>query len=518
MRRGLHGIVKEVLRQNRHSSKSSGVGPILKALGVAALATIGLVGFAQAADVLPATKPAPSQPENCFASVWSFLDSTAADCPFTYRGFILYAALDAGLMYNTDGAPWNPAYVNGTHGLISKQSNGPKWLWSPNNINQSVIGIKMSEPIADGWSLVGTLEAGFDPLSGYLADSQRAQVMNNGKPLALESVNGDSSRAGQWDNSQFFLGFSNKTYGTLTGGRVNALSLDGLIAYDPMGAAYAFSPFGFTGMYPGFADTELARSNTAIKYRGEFGNFRVAGLAQIGGYNQGNGSSQMWQGQVGRDIHNLYGGTLSLDVVGGHAVDGVLTSLFTTPIPKFYSTNDLKATLSNNTGFLALSKYTWGPAQLFAGWEYFRQGNPSNDYPNGFKTIGGYSVPGNIIDNKAFPTVWITTNAFNIQRVYNTIWAGFKYAVNARLDVMGAFYYAWQNNFSTTPCTGQGIHTSSSSCAGTLDTLSLLIDYRPVKRIDVYAGVALSNVYAGLANGFQQTQNINPTVGVRIKF
>ena len=119
---------------------------------------------------------------------------------------------------------------------------------------------------------------------------------------------------------------------------------------------------------------------------------------------------------------------------------------------------------------------------------------------------------------KAFPTVWITTNAFAIQRVYNTIWAGFKYAVNARLDVMGAFYYAWQNNFSTTPCTGQGIHISSSSCAGTWDTLSLLIDYRPVKRGDVYAGVALSNVYAGLANGFQQTQNIEPTVGVRIKF
>jgi hypothetical protein len=83
-------------------------------------------------------------------------------------------------------------------------------------------------------------------------------------------------------------------------------------------------------------------------------------------------------------------------------VDGALTSLFTTPIPKFYSANDLKATLSNNTGFLALTKYTWGPAQLFAGWEYFRQGNPSDDFPNGFKTIGNYSVPGNILDNKAF--------------------------------------------------------------------------------------------------------------------
>jgi hypothetical protein len=158
-------------------------------------------------------------------------------------------------------------------------------------------------------------------------------------------------------------------YGTLTGGRVNALSLDGLIAYDPMGSAYAFSPFGFTGMYAGFADTELAHSNTAIKYGWNNSDFRVAGLAQIGGYNQGNGSTQMWQGQLGGDIHNLYGGTLSLDVIGSYAVDGVLTSLFTTPIPKFYSANDLKATLSNNTGFLALTNYTWGPAQLFAGWD-----------------------------------------------------------------------------------------------------------------------------------------------------
>jgi hypothetical protein len=45
-----------------------------------------------------------------------------------------------------------------------------------------------------------------------------------------------------------------------------------------------------------------------------------------------------------------------------------------------------------------------------------------------------------------------------------------------------------------------------------------LIDYRPVKWVDVYAGVALSNVYVGLANRFRQTQNIDPTVGVRIKF
>src|SRR5574337_1383439 len=137
----------------------------------AALLTMtALAAGAHAAD-LPTAKPTPAQPaKNCYASLWAWLDSTAADCPLSYGGFTVYATLDAGLMYNTNGAPWNPAFSNGTQGLISKQSNGVKWLWSPNNISQSVIGVKMSEQIGGGWSLVGTVEAGFSPISGYLAD------------------------------------------------------------------------------------------------------------------------------------------------------------------------------------------------------------------------------------------------------------------------------------------------------------------------------------------------------------
>jgi len=45
-----------------------------------------------------------------------------------------------------------------------------------------------------------------------------------------------------------------------------------------------------------------------------------------------------------------------------------------------------------------------------------------------------------------------------------------------------------------------------------------VVDYRPVKRVAVYAGVMESNVYAGLANGYWKTQNIAPTAGIRIKF
>src|SRR5574337_1090331 len=469
----------------------------------AALFTMtALAAGAHAAD-LPTTKPTPAQPaKNCYASLWAWLDSSAADCPLSYGGFTVYATLDAGLMYNTNGAPWNAAIANGTMGLISKQSNGVKWLWSPNNISQSVIGVKMSEPLGGGWSLVGTAEAGFDPISGYLANSQRSQVMNNGRPLYLQSANGDSSRAGQWDNSQGFLGL--------------------LTAYDPTGSAYAFSPFGFTGAYAGFGDTQLAKSNTAVKYRGAAYNFRVSGLAQIGGYDQGNGMSSMFQGGIGADFGNL-----SLDGVVSWATDGVVTSPLTTPIPKYYSADDLKATLSNNLGTIVAAKYKWNAVTFFAGYEFWRQANPSYDYPYGFRTIGGYNVPANILNNKAFPTVWVTSTAYAFNKIENVFWIGAKYAVRADLDVIGAFYYAEQNNYNSTikngvalraACTGTGVYTSSGACAGVFDTISFMIDYRPLKRVDLYAAVAVSNVYGGMARGYQKTQNIDPTVGLRVRF
>ncbi len=151
---------------------------------------------------------------------------------------------------------------------------------------------------------------GFNPYWGYLADAQRSQVQNNGEALTLQDANADSSGSGQWDNSQGFLGVSNPAYGTLTAGRVNSLSLDSLISYDPMSSAYAFSPFGYSGSFAGFGDTELARANTAVKYRDTLSNlgipwasnFRVGGLAQWGGYDRGNASTELWQGQGRRRL------------------------------------------------------------------------------------------------------------------------------------------------------------------------------------------------------------------------
>lgn len=529
---------------------------------------VASVGAAHGADLPTAKTPATPPPASCYASFWSWLNSSAVDCPISYAGVTLYATVDAGLGYESNGAGYNKWFNNGVANIITKQStHGPQWLWTPNGLSQSVIGVKASEPIGStGWSLIGLAETGFNPLSGNLAYAQKAQVENNGKSLFLQNANADSSRTGQPLNSQWYLGVSNKTYGTLTAGRLNTLSLDAVNSYDPMGGAYAFSPLGYSGSYAGFGDTEAARANTAIKYRVDIQNYRLGALVQVGGYNWGNGAQGQYQGQIGGDF-NLAGGVLSVDGIANFSKDtvnlgtfGSLTqcSTFTkgifagetgcaNSVPNFYNNTDLQATLSNNTGFMLNTKYKWQAWTFYGSYQYIRQQNPSDFYQNGFETIGYFNVPGTIPSylpgaSKSWSTQWVVNNAYNIPRVANVFWVGAKYAVNSQLDLIGAFYYLGQNdyNFSvnsktgvttSAACTntvtsgiqpnGQGFSISrlnSGKCSGSTDFISALVDYRPFKRMDLYAGVMVSNVYGGLANGYYKTQTINPTAGVRIRF
>ena len=480
---------------------------------------------------------------------------------------------------SSNGAGFNGFWNNGVSNIITKQStHGPQWLWTPNGLSQSVVGIKMSEPIpfASGWSLIGAFETGFNPYGGFLAWAQRSQAQNNGKSLFLQNANANSSRTGQPDNSQGFIGVSNKTWGTLVVGRVNSLSLDAINAYDPMGGSYAFSPLGYSGSYAGFGDTEGARANTAVKYRVDIQNYRLAGLWQWGGYDQGNGTNGLYQGQVGGDFTMPSGGVLSLDAIGSYGKDEVNISAFGTltqcstltkglfkgqtgcsydsgasgTIPLGYNNNDFQATLSNNTGVELDAKYKWQQWTMYAGYLYVRQQNPSGSYRNGFETIGYYNVPGTLpgfnvpgtFANKNFPTQWVVNNAYNIPRRADVFWVGAKYAVNPQLDLVGAYYWLGQNNYNfsvnsktgiTSPAACTTANTTgtqpngtpftitrlnSGKCAGSTDFISGLIDWRPFKRMDVYAGVMVSNVYGGLANGYWKTQNIAPTGGIRVKF
>jgi predicted porin len=525
---------------------------VLVAIGIA------LASSARAAD-LPTTKSvAPPPRQNCFSSLWTYLNSSPADCPLSYAGITVYATVDVGLGYSSNGAPASGTYSNSVYSFVGKQSYGAKWLWTPNGINQSVIGINMKEaiPWAPGWSLVGAVESGFSPLTGNLVNGPRSLVQNNGQAQVLQTANSDSSRAGQFDNSVGYIGLSNATFGTLTVGRVTSLTLDGVIAYDPMGGSYAFSALGYSGSYAGFGDTETNRANTGVKYRVNYESVHAGALVQWGGYAQGNGTTGLYQGDIGADIANPFGGLLSVDVIGSYAQNAVSLSNFTgscatltkgpfdgqtactNGIPNFYGPDDLKATLSNNSGIELLAKYKWGPVTLSGGLLLWQQANPSDDYLNGFQSLGGYSVPATIVTSNAaiaklFPTAWTNYTAYNKMRVVNVPFFGAKYAINDQLDWTGAFYYETQNNYnsSTTPCAyaktsfvqANGnvlnvIRENNGACAGTQYAISTMIDYRPLKRVDLYAGVMFSNVYGGLANGFLATQNIAPTAGLRVKF
>jgi hypothetical protein len=199
----------------------------------------------------------------------------------------------------------------------------------------------------------------------------------------------------------------------------------------------------------------------------------------------------------------------------------------------------LRATLSNNLGGELVARYKWDPLTFYGGWIYARQMNPSDDFLTGFPTIaqGIFVPPGSFNSSGVYANAAVTANNFNIQRVLNTFWTGARWKVWSNLEAMAGFYYQNQNNFNTSACTGSGAFISSSRCGGSQTGLSFLLDWKPVKRVDIYAGVLVSNVYGGLANGFfstatyiipgtttvvsvntARTQNYDPTVGIRIRF
>ena len=483
------------------------VGATMTRLCAVALAAIGLGALAHAAD-LPAKKPEQATPPSaadCFSSLWSYLNSSISDCPLTYAGITLYGNLDGGYGYETHGVPGNPS-ADKVNYAIQKNSNNTHWLLSPNALSTSVIGLKVEEKIGYGWSLIGVVEAGFNPYSGMLINGPRSRADNNVNALANQTSNFNSSRAGQWDNSQGFIGVSNPAYGTLTFGRTNSLAQEAQSSYDPV-ASTAFSPLGFSGSFAGFGNSATIRPNTAFTYRLSIANFRVAAQAQVGGYAMGNASNGQYQGQFGADF-----GGLSLDGVVNWTKDAVSLSSYSGSPPAGYDVNNvLKATLSNSAGLELTARYTWGPFRFYGGCIYARLMNPSDDYANGFPTIaeGIYVPPGAV-----------TSNAYDVNRVLKTVWTGVRYSVRSNLDLAAGVYYRTQNDYLPAPsiCTGTGTSISSSKCAGSQAAVSFLIDYRPLKRVDIYGGVMVSDVWGGFANGHLYTQNVDPTIGLRIRF
>ena len=291
----------------------------LKSLLLASAAGLLAVSAAAAAD-LPTKKtpPAAAKP-NCYASFWTWLDSTAADCPLSAYGITVYGTIDMGGGYETHASRFNDRFNNGVSELVAKTSGNARWQLAPNGLSQSNIGIKIKEQLAPDWFVIGDVNTGFDPYTFRLANGPGSLVDNNGLTGTAQSANGDSSRAGQWDNTRAYAGLSNKTFGTLTVGRQYAFSNDLANNYDPTGGSYGFSLIGSSGTpVAGLGDTEMARYNTSVKYQVQYQMVRAGAVYEFGNYSWGNGANGAYQFDLGGD----YAG-FSVDAIYSHANDAV---------------------------------------------------------------------------------------------------------------------------------------------------------------------------------------------------
>ena len=196
----------------------------------------------------------------------------------------------------------------------------------------------------------------------------------------------------------------------------------------------------------------------------------------------------------------------------------------------------LTATLADvNAGVIA-AKYKWQALTVFGGYEYARLSTPSS-----FDTYFPVAGPANYYTLNGGYTAQVQSNVFVNPEDLQVLWIGGKYGILSNLDFATGYYHEWQNNYTLVGTAPAGVKntkyqtacapnaaapipgaspqgTNNSTCAGTTDAVSAMLDWRPVKRVDLYTGVMFSKVAGGMASGFIKTENAAFTSGVRVNF
>ena len=448
----------------------------------------------------------------------------AKDESLTWHGITLYGIVDVGLQYDSHMAPISDWFPAGSGDVVQKNSNNSVTGITPNNLSQSRVGLQGKEalPFMD-WSGVFKLETFFNPQSGNISDALKSVALNNNKPLASQATGIDSSVAGQ-AFQQAFAGFSSPTFGTFTFGRQNTLYADGISKYDPMGASQAFSVIGLSGTPAGGGDTQDRRLDDSLKYTV---NYKGAHLGLIYKFSNGNadafrsggGSGEAYtafQAQLGFNYAGASVDGYYIKVKDAVSVSSISTkqclTVSTAPsacpgLPAGFSLdNSLAGTITDNETWSILGLYDFHGPKAYVGYEHVTYSNPSIPLPVGYNDIGGYVLA--FVNNAPFTTQ---------DKVLQVYWAGVKYPINQSLDLTAAFYGEKQNSYATGKLAGCS-NNVNSACSGNLWAYSVAAVYRFTKRFDAYAGAMYSGVKNGMSNGFLNTSNVDPTIGVRYSF
>ncbi len=429
------------------------------------------------------------------------------DSSLTWNGITLYGIVDVGLQYITHGVPISDYFPAGSYPAAAKGNNASVTGVTPSNLSQSRIGLSGLEPIPNfgDVAFVFRMETFFNPQSGNLSDGLKSLVLNNGKPLAEQSVGVDTSVAGQAFAGALYAGFSSPTYGSLTFGRHVTLVADGISKYDPMGAAQAFSIIGLSGFAAGGGNTEDRRLDQSVKYTAKFGPVHVGGLYKFNGSNGGANTGA--QGQLGVDF--LGGGSVDAyyfkmkDAIGVSSLSAAQVQDL--PTLGYSSSNSLAGTISDTTSYDLMASYNFGTVKIYGGYERVKFDNPSTPLPVGFVTIGGYVLA--VVNNAAYDN----------EKIEKVFWGGVKWTPIQPLELTAAYYGYHQDAYAGGAKAGCSTDVSGQ-CSGSLNAISLLGDYHFTKRFDAYLGGMWSGVKDGLANGYINKDTTAITTGLRFKF
>jgi len=443
------------------------------------------------------------------------------DQSLTWHGITLYGIVDAGIQYNTHSAAFSDYFISGGSDIVQKNSAGSVIGVTSNPMAQSRVGLQGKESLGFlDFSGVFKLETYFNPASGEITDALKSITQNNGRSITNQSTNIDSSLAGQLFE-QSFVGFSSPTYGTLTWGRQNTTLADLIAKYDPQQTAYAFSLLGLSGTPAGGGATQDRRFDDSLKYVARYADlihlnvhykFQNASAAQFATAGSGEAFSA-FEVAVGADYAGISGDVFYTKVRDAVAAGTLSTAQLATLAGTGIAPDKAVAgTISDNASYGAMVSYNLAslmpaaPVTLFGGFQHISFMNPSIPLNVGFDDIGGYKL--GAVNNTAYKA------ADKILKVY---WAGARYAMNDKLNVAVAYYGEKQDSYATGANLGCSTAVSGA-CSGNLDVASISVDYHFTKRFDAYAGAMWSAVTKGLANGYLNTSNIDPTIGARFSF
>jgi predicted porin len=464
------------------------------------------------------------------------VDAMAADLPYKaavkakppeddgicVKGICVYGNFDMGVQYAQHSAPLSALAAAPLGTIISKNAAGSYFGVGPDQMSNSFIGLRGKQEIADNLYAVFNLQTLFNVYSGMNANGIGSVAQNNGltgNVLAQNSL-ADSSKAGQMFSGAAYFGLSSPTYGTFTMGRQNALSSELLANYDPLAGSNSWSLLAFQGTNGGGGDTEDRIFDNSYEYRVSVGPVRFAVEAQL--RNGGNSSTgNAIQGDIGFDYMGF-----SLDFLGGKLYDAVSaaplspTQLATAVTTVSAGNGLLSVTVSDNTVFSVGAKYTIGPWKFYGGYEYIDFSNPNNPLNPGAFVTGGFIAGA------------VNNTNFTNDKILQTAWVGAKYSITQSLDITGAYYHQWQNSFATGANAGC-TDARATQCSGSLDIVSLVLDWRFARHMDVYAGIGWSQAQNGLASGFllangtpagttvgtaNKASTYDPGIGLRYQF